>query len=126
MQVRIGFAASHKLGVLPLPTWGEGWGEGVTGRGAKLMKGISEIAPDLRGLLRRQHAHACRLERIVRHTGRLRRRVERPAQMLAGMTRPDLASVMRQHLLVELVDHRELCRKIGRLLARAAGEIAGN
>ena len=50
--------------------------------------------------------------------------IERPAEMLARMTEPDGAAVMREHFAVERADQRKLFAERRRRLAAAGFEIA--
>src|SRR5262249_48073043 len=99
---------------------------GGNSRAGEYSEGLGKVAADARGIVGGQDQAALSLEGARRNARGLCRRIQRPAQMLAGMAAADRMAMVRQHFVVELLDQRELDGERRRALARPTGQPAGN
>src|SRR5258705_4352863 len=83
------------------------------------------MTPHRRRILGREDARAMSFQHLARHHHRLGRRIECGSEMLARMAAALLATVMREHLVVELIDDGQLRCDRWRFLAPAGRDIAG-
>src|SRR6185295_15206446 len=92
-------------------------------------KSVGEAALCLGRAIAGQNVFARGLEVFGRDAGFIGRSIQRPAEMFARMLHADARTVMRDHLVVELADDRELFgeRRRGTLLAgdKIMREMAG-
>ena len=89
----------------------------------KRVIGVGEPPAHFGRIVRGQHMRARGLELLRRDACGLRRRIERPAEMLARMAHADARAVMDQHFLVERADQIELLGERGRRALLAGREI---
>src|SRR5215831_19025152 len=73
---------------------------------------------------RREDLRARAFEEIERRARRVRRDLQRPAEVLARVAQADFAAVMAEHVLIERRDEFALAREARSRLAPAGGEKA--